>query len=202
MDQNSINVTLNVDLRLREVLESQEKEKLSREIRSVAPTISNAIITTRATSSDNRGGTDVSHSNPRRVKSGQVTEREFGPDGIGVKPTEHEIVYYKTCLACREQQELCRVSNYLRTPYAYVVSNLEASIGKKGKAKVALIDTLSLYSFNQSIKIFSRTTSMLIFLHSSMRSLQKKVFNIFCEHWKPITLMILQSSLRSRKVVK
>ena len=43
---------------------------------------------------------------------------------------------------------------------------------------------------------------MLIFLHSSMRSLQKKVFNIFCEHWKPITLMILQSSLRSRKVVK
>ena len=209
VDQNSINVTLNVDLRLREVLESQEKEKLSREIRSVAPTISNAIITTRATSSDNRGaaaggGTDVSYSNPRRVKAGIVTndERQFGPDGIGVKPTEHEIVYYKTCLACREQQELCRVSNYLRTPYAYVVSNLEASIGKKGKAKVALIDTLSLYSFNQSIKIFSRTTSMLIFLHSSMRSLQKKVFNIFCEHWKPITLMILQSSLRSRKVVK
>ena len=120
VDQNSINVTLNVDLRLREVLESQEKEKLSREIRSVAPTISNAIITTRATSSDNRGaaaggGTDVSYSNPRRVKAGQ-SKREFGPDGIGVKPTEHEIVYYKTCLACREQQELCRVSNYLRTP--------------------------------------------------------------------------------------
>lgn len=113
VDQNSINVTLNVDLRLREVLESQEKEKLSREIRSVAPTISNAIITTRATSSDNRGGTDVSHSNPRRVKSGQVTEREFGPDGIGVKPTEHEIVYYKTCLACREQQELCRVNGQI-----------------------------------------------------------------------------------------
>ena len=186
VDQNSINVTLNVDLRLREVLESQEKEKLSREIRSVAPTISNAIITTRATSSDNRGaaaggGTDVSYSNPRRVKAGIVTndERQFGPDGIGVKPTEHEIVYYKTCLACREQQELCRVSNYLRTPYAYVVSNLEASIGKKGKAKVALIDTLSLYSFNQSIKIFSRTTSMLIFLHSSMRSLQKKSFQYF-----------------------
>ena len=115
------------------MLESQEKEKLSREIRSVAPTISNAIITTRATSSDNRGaaaggGTDVSYSNPRRVKAGKVTndERQFGPDGIGVKPTEHEIVYYKTCLACREQQELCRVSNYLRTPYAYVVSNLEA----------------------------------------------------------------------------
>ena len=152
----------------------------------MAPTISNAIITTRATS----------------VKTGasdsEVTNSDFGPP----KPTEHEIVYYKTCLACREQQELCRVSNYLRTPYAYVVSNLEASIGKKGKAKVALIDTLSLYSFNQSIKIFSRTTSMLIFLHSSMRSLQKKVFNIFCEHWKPITLMILQSSLRSRKVVK
>ena len=121
VDQNSINVTLNVDLRLREVLESQEKEKLSREIRSVAPTISNAIITTRATDQDGSG----SNSNPvRRTKSGQVTEREFGPDGV--KPTEHEIVYYKTCLACREQQELCRVSNYLRTPYAYVVSNLEA----------------------------------------------------------------------------
>lgn len=120
VDQNSINVTLNVDLRLREVLESQEKEKLSREIRSVAPTISNAIITTRATSSDNRGaaaggGTDVSYSNPRRVKAGIVTndEREFGPDGIGVKPTEHEIVYYKTCLACREQQELCRVNGQI-----------------------------------------------------------------------------------------
>ena len=111
VDQNSINVTLNVDLRLREVLESQEKEKLSREIRSVAPTISNAIITTRATSAGGTagaGGNDYGSSNPRRVKSGQVTDREFGPDGV--KPTEHEIVYYKTCLACREQQELCRVS--------------------------------------------------------------------------------------------
>ena len=163
MDQNSINVTLNVDLRLREVLESQEKEKLSREIRSVAPTISNAIITTRATSSDNRGGgTDVSHSNPRRVKSGQVTEREFGPDGIGVKPTEHEIVYYKTCLACREQQELCRVSNFLRTPIDRRIvvefgSGIEALERRESESS---LDRYSRYSFNQSIKIFSRTTSM------------------------------------------
>ena len=35
------------------------------------------------------------------------SDREFGPDGI--TPTEHEIVYYKTCLACREQQDLCKV---------------------------------------------------------------------------------------------
>ena len=89
-------MTLDVDFRLREVLESQEKEKLSREIRSVAPTISNAIITTRATSTGGGG------------RRGTVTDREIGPDGV--KPTEHEIVYYKTCLACREQQDLCRVS--------------------------------------------------------------------------------------------
>ena len=100
VDQNSINVTLDVDLRLREVLESQEKEKLSREIRSVAPTISNAIITTRATS------TNENQRQPTYNAKGQ--EREIGPDGV--KPTEHEIVYYKTCLACREQQDLCRVS--------------------------------------------------------------------------------------------
>jgi len=52
VDPNSINVTLDVDVRLRRDLHMREEEKLSREIRSVAPTISNAIIqTTRATSS-------------------------------------------------------------------------------------------------------------------------------------------------------
>lgn len=90
VDPNSINVTLNVDVRLRRQLEAAEDEKLSRELRSVAPTISNAIITTTA-----------------GVRKGEVTNREIGPDGV--KPTEHEIVYYKTCLACREQQDLCRV---------------------------------------------------------------------------------------------
>ena len=97
VDPNSINVTINrVDIRLREKLAIEEDEKLSREIRSVGPTaMSNAIITTRATSA---------------VRKGEVTNREIGPDGV--KPTEHEIVYYKTCLACREQQDLCRVSTH------------------------------------------------------------------------------------------
>jgi len=94
VDPNSINITLKVDARLRGELQQREEERLSREIRSVAPTISNDIITTYPTSA---------------VRKGEVTNREIGPDGV--KPTEHEIVYYKTCLACREQQELCRVSH-------------------------------------------------------------------------------------------
>ena len=49
-----------------------------------------------------RAGTSSNRSPPPIV-----TDREIGPDGI--TPTEHEIVYYKTCLACREQQELCKV---------------------------------------------------------------------------------------------
>ena len=101
VDPESIDIRLdqhNVDVRLRQELEVREEEKLSREIRSVAPTISNAISTTRATSAVKTGGTAVSAS--------QATMNgEFGPP----KPTEHEIVYYKTCLACREQQDACKV---------------------------------------------------------------------------------------------
>lgn len=70
---------------------------MNREIRSVAPTSpNNDVITTRAT----YGTVNV-------IFNEDGIEREIGPDGI--KPTEHEIVYYKTCLACREQQELCKV---------------------------------------------------------------------------------------------
>ena len=85
---------MNFDSQLRRELDLRESEKLSREIRSVAPTISNAIITTYPSSS---------------VRKGEVTNREIGPDGV--KPTEHEIVYYRTCLACREQQDLCKVKS-------------------------------------------------------------------------------------------
>ena len=98
-------MTLDVEVRLRRELAEAEEEKLNREIRSVAPTISNAIITTRATSANNV----KSHSGNSGVSDASATsmtnEDNFGP----IKPTEHEIVYYKTCLACREQQDLCKV---------------------------------------------------------------------------------------------
>ena len=164
VDQNSINVTLNVDLRLREVLESQEKEKLSREIRSVAPTISNAVIqTTRATSSAAahvKSGSS-SGSETSATASQAASDMTNGDLAGSVKPTEHEIVYYKTCLACREQQELCRVSNFLRTPIDRRIvvefgSGIEALERRESESS---LDRYSRYSFNQSIKIFSRTTS-------------------------------------------
>ena len=102
VDPESIDIRLgdNVDVRLRRELEVREEEKLSREIRSVAPTISNAISTTRATSAVKTGGHATAVSASQATMNG-----EFGPP----KPTEHEIVYYKTCLACREQQDLCKV---------------------------------------------------------------------------------------------
>ena len=96
VDPNSINVTLNVEVRLRRELAARADAKLSREIRSVSPTISNAIMPTSA--NPNRG---------MGIRKGAVDDREFTPEGV--KPTEHEIVYYKTCLACREQQDLCKV---------------------------------------------------------------------------------------------
>ena len=85
----------------------------------MAPTISNAIITTRATS----------------VKTGasdsEVTNSDFGPP----KPTEHEIVYYKTCLACREQQDLCKVLN-LR---AMLAEGPDMSLFERGKASASAL---------------------------------------------------------------
>jgi hypothetical protein len=95
VDANSINITLNVNHKLREELQIRDKDKLSREIRSVSPTSSNAILTTKA----NRRGFNV------------VQRGEVGPEGV--TPTEHEIVYYKTCLACREQHDLCQVSKQI-----------------------------------------------------------------------------------------
>ena len=93
----SINVTYSLEQRLRRKINADEEAKLNREIRSVAPTSpNNDVITTRAT----YGTVNV-------IFNEDGLEREIGPDGI--KPTEHEIVYYKTCLACREQQELCQV---------------------------------------------------------------------------------------------
>ena len=93
----SINVTYSLEQRLRRKINADEEAKLNREIRSVAPTSpNNDVITTRAT----YGTVNV-------IFNDDGLEREIGPDGI--KPTEHEIVYYKTCLACREQQELCKV---------------------------------------------------------------------------------------------
>lgn len=103
VDQNSINVSINVESRLREQVKRNENAELSREIRSVAPTSSNDIITTKAAT---RKGTFVSN-------------REIGPDGV--TPTEHEIVYYKTCLACREQQDLCKVK-HVKNSLSYVVT--------------------------------------------------------------------------------
>ena len=86
----------------------REEEKLSREIRSVAPTISNAIIqTTRATSS---AAAHVKSGSETSATASQAASDMTNGDLAGsVKPTEHEIVYYKTCLACREQQDLCKV---------------------------------------------------------------------------------------------
>ena len=46
---SSINITLNLESRLRRKLHNEEEAKLNREIRSVAPTSSNDIISTRAT---------------------------------------------------------------------------------------------------------------------------------------------------------
>lgn len=90
----------------------REEEKLSREIRSVAPTISNAIIqTTRATSSAAahvKSGSS-SGSETSATASQAASDMTNGDLAGSVKPTEHEIVYYKTCLACREQQDLCKV---------------------------------------------------------------------------------------------
>ena len=89
----------------------REEEKLSREIRSVAPTISNAIITTRATSSAAahvKSGSS-SGSETSATASEAASDMTNGDLAGSVKPTEHEIVYYKTCLACREQQDLCKV---------------------------------------------------------------------------------------------
>ena len=90
----------------------REEEKLSREIRSVAPTISNAIIqTTRATSSAAahvKSGSN-SGSETSATASQAASDMTNGDLAGSVKPTEHEIVYYKTCLACREQQDLCKV---------------------------------------------------------------------------------------------
>merc|ERR1712008_460053 len=111
VDPNSINVTLDVDVRLRRELHMREEEKLSREIRSVAPTISNAIITTRATSSAAahvKSGSS-SGSETSATASQAASDMTNGDLAGSVKPTEHEIVYYKTCLACREQQDLCKV---------------------------------------------------------------------------------------------
>ena len=93
----------------------REEEKLSREIRSVAPTISNAIIqTTRATSSAaahvKSGSASETSATASEAASETASDDMTNGDLAGsVKPTEHEIVYYKTCLACREQQDLCKV---------------------------------------------------------------------------------------------
>jgi len=115
VDPNSINVTLDVDVRLRRELHMREEEKLSREIRSVAPTISNAIITTRATSSAAahvKSGSS-SGSETSATASQAASDMTNGDLAGSVKPTEHEIVYYKTCLACREQQDLCKVNGQI-----------------------------------------------------------------------------------------
>ena len=56
---SSINITLNMEQRLRRKLRNEEDAKLSREIRSVAPTSSNDIITTRATYGRSNAGNRV-----------------------------------------------------------------------------------------------------------------------------------------------
>ncbi len=101
VDSNSINVTTDVNLeaKIRQKLKTTEEDELNRAIRSVSPTSSvNNVLTTRATA--------ASASAARRRKS---STRDLGPDG-DVTPTEHEIIYYKTCLACKEQQDSCAVS--------------------------------------------------------------------------------------------
>ena len=106
VDANSINVTTDVVARstakLRERMQVTKDEELTRAIRSVAPTSSVSSVNSLPTSSVR--ATAASAASKRRKSS----TRELGPDG-DVTPTEHEIVYYKTCLACKEQQDSCAV---------------------------------------------------------------------------------------------